>query len=857
MSTILGNQPGTPLQEIVRDLFAEVLRLPRHEVGPDDDFFRLGGPAADAGRLLERAREVLGVDLGDRALEEAPTPQMFAELFGDVPVAVMGPCGSGTDSALLPLRLRGPLDVRALEAALEDLGRRHETLRNSRLGAAGTRLRVLGAREHLLELAVPGDTIDLWSQLPLAAELSRAYAARMAGSVPHRRPAALDAARRAVFGDLPPTPLPGSALPHAGHSPYGHLETRLDAAVHDRLVRFAAGHGASAFMVVHAALTALLARLGPGDEVTVAAPVPARDTASLREAVGPYGRLLALSVDATGDPAFGELLGRVRAVDLGAYRNGEAALALPGGVALAVLQEPVGTVEAAGLDITPLPPRLPVPPADLALTLIEHHEPTGAPAGLTLHTAYRTRGVGEDAAASFTARLTAVLETALTDPSAPLSRLRLRAAAEAGGGVWAGESAALPDGTAAGFFAAQAARTPRSTAVTGMDYAELDARSDLLAHVLLAHDAGPGTTVVTALSDPTGFAVAALAVAKTGAALLPVDPADPLPETLEPLRAAVLLLDETADLRLPAVRGAARLVRDAAADRLPAAGCWPVEESDLVRPVDPDDAVVLAPSEDGTVVIGAESVAAALLAPPADAAWLVEGYPDAEDALGLLAALVSGARVHVPADDLTLTVPQETLRWLREAGASTVLGGSDEVLRALAALALAEDTALTVSGGWPEGRLVVDLTPGGPVRPAPGYRAYVLDAHLHPVAPGATGALYISGAGVARGYADAPGATGERFLPDPFGGPDGDTARMWRTGHAARVSADGNLHVLDHPAEDDPFADEFATFVVVADATGHRALWPASAAVPEGWDATHTEDHYELCLDHLNDHRSA
>ncbi|MFD9514262.1 phosphopantetheine-binding protein, partial [Streptomyces mirabilis] len=60
--------PGTPLQEIVRDLFAEAIGVPRRTVHADSDFFRLGGHPAAAARLLARARRVLGAGLDDRAL---------------------------------------------------------------------------------------------------------------------------------------------------------------------------------------------------------------------------------------------------------------------------------------------------------------------------------------------------------------------------------------------------------------------------------------------------------------------------------------------------------------------------------------------------------------------------------------------------------------------------------------------------------------------------------------------------------------------------------------------------------------------------------------------------------------------
>ncbi|MGQ4374334.1 AMP-binding protein [Streptomyces sp. SAS_267] len=835
-----GTQPGTPVQEIVRDLFAEVVGLPRHRVRAESDFFRIGGDAPAAARLLSRVREALGADPGGRALYGAPTPAAFALLVGEARAAVTGPGETAGDSRAFSLRLRGPLQVRALEAALEDLGRRHEALRNSRLGSAGTRLRALAAEDHLLELALPADSVDLWSHVPLAADLARAYGARAGGGVPHRRPAGLDAAPRAVFGDRAPAVLPGSG-PRSGPASYGTLDRSLDAGVHARLTRLAAEQGATVFMVVHAALAALLSRLGAQDPVTVAAPVPARDTAALREAVGPYGRVLALTVDTFGDPAFGELLRRVRERDLAAYRDGEAALAaLPGGVALAVVQECVGRFEAAGLSVGAEQCTPAVPAADWGLTLTERQGPAGEAAGIAVTVTFRHETLGERAAAVLADQFTAVLRSALEAPATRLSRLRLLPGAVAGSGVWAGAQVPLVRGDVASLFAAQVARAPGALALKGLDYAELDARSDLLAHALIEHRAGPGSCVLTALSSPAGFAVAALAVAKTGAALVPVDPSLDLDPSLHPV---VLLLDETADLLLPGVPGAARLVREEMAGPRPAAGHWPVTQADRIRPLRAEDPLLLLPGEGGTVAVGGEALSAAARA---DAAWLVRGYPDGDAAIGLLGALVGGARVHVPDGSLTCDVPHEVLGWLGRQGARVVLGGADDVLSALVSLARSEGARLTVSGGWAEARLVVEHTPGAPARPAAGHRAYLLDARLCPVGPGRTGSLYIAGVGVARGYLGAGAAGGERFLPDPFAGPQGTTARMWRTGRAARLDEYGNLRVLDGAAHDDPFDDASAAFVVLADAAGHRALWPAAATVPKGWYETRAQDLYEL-----------
>jgi amino acid adenylation domain-containing protein len=151
--------PRTQTEEIVAGLSAGVLGLER--VGVDDDFFALGGHSLSATRLATRVREALGVDLPLPAVFEAPTAAALAGrvdalLRGGAGEAVppvvrvprrggerlplsfaqqrlwflwqMDPAGAGYNMPF-PLRLRGRLDARALERALEELVRRHESLR--------------------------------------------------------------------------------------------------------------------------------------------------------------------------------------------------------------------------------------------------------------------------------------------------------------------------------------------------------------------------------------------------------------------------------------------------------------------------------------------------------------------------------------------------------------------------------------------------------------------------------------------------------------------------------------------------------------------------------------------------------
>ncbi|PON17206.1 hypothetical protein C2W62_14410 [Candidatus Entotheonella serta] len=154
-----SREPRSPKEEILCEVFAEVLGLDR--VGIDEDFFALGGHSLLATRLVSRVRSVLGVEVAVRTLFEAPTVAQLAVALSGVQTArpALVPQARGAHLPLSPaqfrlwfihnfegpsatyniplaLRLEGELNREAFEQALGDVVARHESLRTV-FGEAG------------------------------------------------------------------------------------------------------------------------------------------------------------------------------------------------------------------------------------------------------------------------------------------------------------------------------------------------------------------------------------------------------------------------------------------------------------------------------------------------------------------------------------------------------------------------------------------------------------------------------------------------------------------------------------------------------------------------------------------------
>ncbi|QCW27251.1 amino acid adenylation domain-containing protein [Lysobacter enzymogenes] len=645
--------PATPEEAALTALFAQTLGL--DEVGADDNFFELGGHSLLALRLIGAIRATLGAEVSIGDVFEARTPAALAPRLraarGERPPLrplprperlelshaqrtlwfmhqLQGP--SATYHIPLTARLDGPLQVPALQAALNDLVQRHESLRTvfpatdracqqvlaqaevelalveiaetelqPALDAAVMRpfdlsrelpLRAtvfrLGAERHVLLLLLHHIAGDGASLAPLTGDLSDAYAARLQQRAPHWQALPVQYAdytqwQRAALGD-PHDPDSAHAremaywrqaladLPEQLSLPYDrprpaeisyrgqHLLWNLDGELHTRLLALAQRHDCTLFMVLHAALAALLTRLGAGTDIPIGSSVAGRADPALDGLVGLFLNSLVLRADTSGNPRFDELLARVRATDLAAYEHQalpfeQVVDALspqrslshhPLYQVMLVLQKARGhRLELPGLRSSEQLFDMPTAKFDLSFELAEHEHADGRPAGLRGFVEYATDLFDAATAQSFAQHLERMLRAVVADAGQPIEAIELMDAGERRRLLQEWNDTAQPFDAAPlpALFEAQVARTPTAVAaICGaqrLDFAELNRRANRLAHLLIADGAGPESVVAVALPPSLDLIVALLAVVKAGAAYLPLDLGNP------PERLAVVLDD--------------------------------------------------------------------------------------------------------------------------------------------------------------------------------------------------------------------------------------------------------------------------------------------------------------------------
>ncbi|MEU0501732.1 amino acid adenylation domain-containing protein [Nocardia sp. NPDC005998] len=436
----------------------------------------------------------------------------------------------------------------------------------------------LAPNRHLLAMVVHHISADGASMAPLARDLMLAYAARCAGNVPTWTPLEVQYAdfalwqREVIGSDDDENSVAAQQLAYwreqlAGHS--GALELPLDRPrpavpsmrgastgftlspeVHAGLIRISREHNSSLFMVVHAALAVLLARLSGSSDITIGTPIAGRGERALDDLVGMFVNTLALRTATESATTFDALVEHVRETDLSAFGNADIPFERVVEVVLpnrATSHNPLFQVVLSFDNIEP--PRLELPGLtvaaldtgavaakfDLQLTIEPRHREDGAPGELVAVFNYATDLFDESTVQAFGRRLTRICTAVVADAQVSVGDIDILDAAERDRGAAAPDSAleqaadGVPVTSGAALTQALAAAVeddPDGPAVVfgedAVSFQELDARSSRLARVLIARGCGPRTGVAIRLDRSVDAVVAAWAVLKAGAALAPV-----------------------------------------------------------------------------------------------------------------------------------------------------------------------------------------------------------------------------------------------------------------------------------------------------------------------------------------------
>ena len=739
--------------------------------------------------------------------------------------------------------------------------------------------------EHVLVAVVHEAAADGWSAIRLLRDLGVAYASRCAGRAPGWAPLPVQYVdytlwQRAQFGDLDdshsrigaqlayweqalaemperlqlPTDRP---YPPVADQRGARVALDWPAQLQQQVARVGREHNATSFMVVQAALAVLLSKLSASSDVVVGFPIAGRRDPALDELVGFFVNTLVLRVDLAGDPTVAELLAQVRARGLAAYEHQDVpfealverlnptrsrAHSPLVQVVLAWNNQPLSGVidlpgEALGdLQVTQLLADTQTAKMDLTFLLKERWTEAGEPAGIDGTVEFRTDLFDAVSIEALIERLERVLMAITADPGRRLSSVDLLDAEEhARLDGWGNRAVLTQPATRVSvpeLFAAQVARTPDAVAVTfegrSITYRGVEEAANRLAHLLAGHGVGPGEHVALLLERSAQTVIAILAVLKTGAAYLPIDPGLPAARI-------GFMLDDAAPIAAITTTGLAEgldgcdlLVIDVNDPRIQAYPC-----TALPAPGPNDIAYLIYTSGTTGVPKGVatthhnvtqllEALDAYL---PTAGVWTQwHSYAFDGSVWEIWGPLLHGGRLVVvpesvarsPEDFHALSV-SEHVNVLTQTP-STAGALSPEGLESAALVIGAEPCSADLVDRWAPGRVMVNVY--GPTEtticvaisaplvagsgappigsPVPGAALFVLDQWLRAVPAGVVGELYVAGAGVSCGYWRRAGLTASRFVACPFGEPG---ARMYRTGDLVSWGADGQLRYLGRADE--------------------------------------------------------
>jgi pristinamycin I synthase-3/4 len=648
--------------------------------------------------------------------------------------------------------------------------------------------------------------------------------------------------------DRPRPPIPSF---RGGTCPV-HVDAALTAALNDVSRR----QGTTLFMTLLSAFAVLLARYSGQEDIAIGTPVAGRTRPELERLIGFFVNTLVLRMDLTGNPPFTTLLRRVRETAVEGYAHQD----LPFEKLVAELRPlrdlsrnplfqvmfALQTARAGALAGMTFGSEAPLELVDiergsakfdLELSLEEWSS------GLHGYVEYSTDLFDHRTVERMVEHYVRLLRAIAANVHAPIAALPLTTEAERRRTLAANVGVPFcPSSTSIhARFESHADRSPDAVAIVLDDcqisYGELNGRAARLAARLQALGAAPEARVGLCAARSLDLIVGMLAILKTGAAYVPLDPDYPDARVTGIVEDAGIRMVVTDRSTAPRLNGLDLCVLCADDESARGEECHGV-------PVEPDSAAYVIYTSGSTgrpkgVVVTHRNVArlldgtAAWFEPRATDVWtLFHSFAFDFSVWEMWGALAHGGRlVIVPHDvrrspdafhdllaDEQVTVLNQTPSAFRQlmrtdesrAGSPLALrlvifGGETLELSGLQPWVRRHGVAyprLVNMYGITETTVHVTYCPvtaadveigwrhpvGGPI---PDLRVYVLDA-LGEVAPvGVPGEIYVGGDGVARGYLNRPALTASRFVPDRFSGVPG--ARLYRTGDRARLCEDGGI----------------------------------------------------------------
>ncbi|MEU4344825.1 amino acid adenylation domain-containing protein, partial [Nocardia sp. NPDC023852] len=956
--------PRTQAEQIVAGIFADVLS--QDQIGIDDNFFDLGGNSLVATQVVARIGVAFGTQIGVRALFETPTvagiaaraenatpidaarpPLVAQQLPERVPLSLaqqrmwfINQFDPTVPTYNLPfvVRLRGQVDLEALQPALLDMIERQQSLRTifpesgdggyqqvlpvdqvdlgivvqpideaelqgalAEFAARGfdvshelpIRVRVFavtggrsnGTADYAVAFVVHHIAADGFSFGPLARDVGAAYLARAAGMAPTWAPLPVQyqdfsvwqrellgaesdpasmAAReiaywRTALAGLPDQlDLPADRPRPPVQSFHGsRVGFEIDVELHQRLVALARAQGVSLFMVMHASLAVLLARLSGTTDIAIGTPVAGRGEQALDDLIGMFVNTLVLRSDVDGEQPFTELLARTRETDLAAFAYADVpferlvevinptrsqARHPLFQVMLSFQEMSHATLELPGLSVTAAELDVDIAKFDLQWTVTEERGAHGEPAGMAAVVSFATDLFDAETVTEFGRRFLRVLESAVTAPESKVHDIDILDDAERAQVLtgWNQTAREVPAATLVSMFEAQAARTPEMIALTfegtGLSYAEFSTRVNRLARHLILLGVGPESMVALGMSRSLELVIGMYAVSVAGGAYVPLDPDHPADRTRYVLDTAdpVCILTTSRD---GFDAGSVTTIDIDELDLSEYAEAV-VTDAERIAPLRPSNTAYVIFTSGSTgrpkgVAVSHAAIVNRLVWMQAEyglsaddvvlqktpatfdvSVWeffwplqigarLVVARPNGHRDPGYLVDVITEERVTT-----AHFVPSMMSVFVAEVGANEcrslrTVFASGEALPAATAQRLRKLTGARLHNLYGPTEAAVDVTyhevvdtdtASVPIgAPVFNTQVYVLDSRLHPVPVGVAGELYLAGAQLARGYVARPDLTSDRFVANPF---DPAGSRMYRTGDLVTWTADGELEYL-------------------------------------------------------------